>query len=117
MIVRPYKASVPIAWVFIEILSRFPPIPNTKRPATNCQACVTTPSTGSVPAYSKAAVIAIGRLPIRATSQPASGKETISPAGKPSSTPPSAALSKCNFVWMLGMREAQLKKQSPARKK
>jgi hypothetical protein len=49
---------------------------------TNCQACVTRPSTGKVAAYSKAPLIAMGRLPNPATSQPASGSETINPAGK-----------------------------------
>ena len=91
MIVRPYNASVPIACVLTEIFSRFPPIPNTNRQTTNCHGCVTSPSPGSVSAYSSAAETKTGRLPTRATSQPASGSETISPAGNPISTALSAA--------------------------
>ena len=62
-------------------------------------------------------MIATGRLLNFATSQPAIGSDVKSPAGNPSKTPPSAALLKCNFCWMFGMRDAQLEKHKPARKK
>src|SRR6185437_985397 len=61
--------------------------------------------------------MATGRLPKRATSQPASGREVIRPTGRPSRTPPSAALSRCRCCWILGIREAQEEKHKPARKK
>src|ERR1700743_3431410 len=61
--------------------------------------------------------MAIGRLPKRATSQPARGREDMRPTGRPSSTPPSEALSRCRCCWILGIRDAQEEKQRPARKK
>jgi hypothetical protein len=59
----------------------------------------------------------MGLLPNLATSHPAIGSEVSSPAGNPSKTPPNAALLKCNFCWMFGIRDAQLEKHSPAKKK
>src|SRR3984957_329895 len=115
--VRPYNASVPMAWVFIEILRRLPPMPKTKRQATNCQGAAANPNDGKVTAYSRAASRATGRLPKRATSQPASGREVSNPAGSDRSTAPRAALSRCNFRRISGIRDAQLEKHSPARKK
>src|SRR5690349_13205244 len=61
--------------------------------------------------------MAMGRLPNRATSQPARGRETSNPQGRDSNTPPSETLLSPRFCWMLGIREAQEEKQRPARKK
>jgi len=61
--------------------------------------------------------MAIIRLPNFATSQPAIGSDVISPIGKLSRTAPSFALFKCSFVWISGIRDAQLAKHNPAKKK
>jgi hypothetical protein len=52
-----------------------------------------------------------------ATSQPAIGREISRPAGSPNNTAPRAALFKRSLAWISGMREAQLEKVSPAKKK
>ena len=57
------------------------------------------------------------RLPNLATRKPATGREVSNPTGRQNRIPPSAALFTCNFAWISGMREAQEKKQIPARKK
>jgi hypothetical protein len=101
----------------MEILSRFPAIPKRKRQATNSPGVRASPRRGKVNAYNRAEPITTGLLPNLATSHPAIGRDTNNPVGKPSSTPPRTALLRCNFDWMPGMRDAQLEKHNPARKK
>jgi hypothetical protein len=75
------------------------------------------PSMGSVQAYKMADRITIIRLPYLATKKPATGSEVSNPMGRQRSIPPKAALLTPNFACISGMREAQEKKQIPARKK
>jgi len=114
---RPYNSSVPTAWVFMEILRRFPAIPKRKRQATNSPGVRASPRRGRIKAYDRAEPSTTGRLLNFATSQPAIGRDTNNPVGRPRRMAPSAALLRCNFDWMLGIRDAQLEKHNPARKK
>src|SRR5450631_4876881 len=117
MMERPYISSVLTACVFTEILRRLPAIPKRKRQATNSPEVPASPRRGKVNAYNKAEHITTGLLPNFATSHPAIGRDTSNPVGKPRRTPPRTALLRCNFDWMPGIRDAQLEKHNPARKK
>jgi hypothetical protein len=61
--------------------------------------------------------ITIILLPYLATRKPATGSEVSNPMGRQRSIPPKAALLTFNLACISGMREAQEKKQMPARKK
>jgi len=55
-------------------------------------------------------------LPDLFISQPESGSEINRPTGRANNTMPNSASDKFNFCRMLGMRDAQLEKQRPAKK-
>jgi hypothetical protein len=117
MIDRPYNDSVPTACVFIEIFSIFPPIPKTNKQQINSAFVWTKPRIGRVQAYNSAEKITTRLLLNFDTSHPATGSEIKRPVGKPRRTVPKAALFKCNFNCMSGIRDPQLEKHKPARKK
>src|ERR1700733_1105513 len=110
-------ASVPTAWVLIEMFRKLPPIPKIKRHAINWWIDWAKPSIGSVIEYNSAANIAMYLLPKRATNQPAIGKEKRRPTGRLNNTAPNDALLRCSFSWISGILDAQLEKHKPVRKK
>src|SRR5687767_3783325 len=116
MIGLSYKASTLTAWVLTEIFTRFPDKPKINSPATSCQTFCARPSVTSVLQYISAEITTTLRLPTLATSHPASGKESMSPTGKVNSTAPNSASVSPSCCCMLGIREAQVAKESPYKK-
>jgi hypothetical protein len=101
----------------MEIFIILPPNPNTNNVIIRWIGEPANPSIGRVQAYKMAERITIIRLPYLATRKPATGSDVSNPMGRQRSIPPKAALLTPNLACMSGMREAQEKKQIPARKK
>src|SRR5687768_16646770 len=112
-----YKASRLTACVFIEILQRLPTRPKKNNTPASCQAVCTKPINGNSNAYEMAAGITIFLLPKCVTSQPEKGSDMRSPTGKASNTAPRPASLRWRYCLISGIREAQLAKQTPAKKK
>ena len=74
------------------------------------------PIADNTPEYNNIEKIIIFLLPDLFISQPESGKEINKPTGSANNTIPNCASDKSSFYLMLGIRDAQLEKQRPAKK-
>jgi hypothetical protein len=101
----------------MEIFIILPPNPNTNKVIISWTGDPANPNMGRVQAYKIAERMTIIRLPYLATRNPAIGSEVSKPIGRQSNIPPSAALFTPSLDCISGIREAQEKKQIPARKK
>jgi hypothetical protein len=99
--------------VFIEMFKTFAKNPNNRRLPATWFAELELPISTREILYNIEERIVAFLLPIFATSHPAKGNEIKKPSGRANNIRPRAETLSCRVDWMVGMREAQVAKESP----
>lgn len=103
--------------MLIEILRRLAKKPNENRQIKSLNVLDALPMHTNDKLYSTPASTTTLLLPSVPTSNPANGSDTKKPTGRAKSIVPSIEGLRLKFSWMLGIRDAQLAKHNPCRKK